>query len=105
MRRAVATSLLLAVLTTLGVLCPCPPAAAAAMADDHACCGKQGFRAAESCCLTAADAPSPAALDAAPVIAPPQAIVAALSPAAPAPAPARLPSAFLAASPPSVLRI
>jgi hypothetical protein len=106
MRRAVASSLLLAVLVTLAIVCPCPPAEAAPMADDHSCCGKQGFRAAVSCCLTAADAPRPAALDAPPVAAPPQAVVAALAPVVAAPcAPAVLRSPLLGPSPPSVLRI
>jgi hypothetical protein len=106
MRRAVASSLLLAVLVTLAIVCPCPPATAASMADDHSCCGKEGFRAAVSCCLTAADAPAPAALDAPPVAPPPLAVVVARAPVVAARrAPGGLRSPLPAPSPPSVLRI
>lgn len=105
MRRAVASSLLLSVLVTLGLVCPCPPAAAAPMADDHACCTNEGLRAASSCCLTTADAQKPASLGAPPVLGAPQVVAAPQALAFALPVFAGVRSPLLAPSPPTILRI
>lgn len=105
MRRVLASSLLLAVLATTGLVCPCPPAAAAAMADDHACCTRPGLNAATSCCLTSADAPKPASLDAPHVFVAPQVIAAALARVSAPPVRAGVRSPLLTPSPPTILRI
>lgn len=106
MRRAVALSLLVAMLLTLGLVCPCPTdSPSAAMADDHSCCGKEGLRAASSCCLTTADASRPAALDAAAAPAAPPALVSALAPTVALPALIRATAPSVSPSPPAVLRI
>jgi hypothetical protein len=105
MRRVVASSLLLAVLTTLGLVCPCPPAAASPVAGDHACCAREGLRAATSCCLAQADAPKPAALDAALAFTAPQAVAALMTPAVVLTVPAVVRSPLLTPSPPTILRI
>ena len=107
MRRAVASSLLVAVLLALGLVCPCPAVsgASAPMADDHSCCGKQGLRAASSCCLTSADAPKPAALDAAPALPAPVADRADHAPVVLVSAPVRIGATSVSPSPPAVLRI
>lgn len=105
MRRAVASSLLLAVLATTGLVCPCPPANAAAMKDDHGCCSREGMSAAASCCLTAADAPKPASLDAPPAFAAPEVSGAPLARVSAPRVPAGVRTPLLGPSPPTILRI
>lgn len=55
LRSLVGVAQLVALVTGLAMLCPCPVMATASDAgEEHGCCASEGFRAATSCCLTTA---------------------------------------------------
>ncbi len=105
MRRALASSLLLAALASVSLVCPCPAEMAAAMPDEHGCCRQEGFTAASSCCLTIADSEEPATLDAAPLLVLPLEVVGLAVPVVAVPAASVPRAATVNISPPAILRI
>ncbi len=105
MRRVLAARLLLAVLCASGLVCPCPPAQAAAMQDDHGCCAQEGWSAATSCCLTTGEPQEEATLDGVPGLLAPAPRAVLLGPVVAAAAAPASRAACISASPPSILRI